>query len=242
MAKFQTLNITDEERHAMTNGIFNAITHDLPERIREDNLPTTVGSGLWRWNYINKNITENLGNSFQVHYAQRGPWKALILYDKKTELTFSVMSEKNLDILQRKFIRGKLETIHYIESLVSKNIGYSVIEGQMRLDSYEMPNRDKGAIEKLREQLLNEFAGIIKNHILILFDYAFNKVLSVRAVLLTPNLEIAFSEEWSKFLDKSFIRNSEFIEELVDEKPLVSIKTTPEILVSIPEVSDVSGV
>ena len=238
MQTFKSLDIPEDAKHAIVNGIFTAITHDIPEIIQEYNLPTNNGIGLFRWNFIHKRVEENLAGRFQVSYAPRGPWKLLFLFEKELGFTFSIMAEKNLSRLQDHLPRG----IHYLEALTSKNTGYKVLEGQMRLPGCEI-KRDASAVENLRDKWLIDFAGIIKNHILILFDYSFNKVVSAKAVLLTPNLEIAYSEDWSNFLKTPYIiGKASIIEEMTEnEAPsLVRLKSDKlnkpnGDLVSLPE-------
>ena len=230
MAIYRSLNMADDARHAIANGIFSAVTNDIPELIQEHNLPTANGSGLFRWNYINRNISQNLGGRFQSSYVKRGPWKFLILFEEQTGITFSVMTEKNLGRLQQRLPNG----IHYLESLVVPNAGYDVMEGQLSLDVGKEP-RDQTAIEKLREELLSEFVGIIKNHILILFEYEYSRVLSARAVLLTPELGVAYTEDWSQFLKKPYIIGKMSVtEDLKDDdaEPLVHLKSQKEKLLS----------
>lgn len=244
MPKFTSLTLSDNDRHAITNGIFNAITHDMPDHIQEENLPTAVGASLFRWNYINRNVSHNLGGHFEICFSPRGPWKVMLLFEQALGFTFSIMSENNFAKLQKKLPEG----IHYIEALISQNVRYDVIEGQLQIEGFERKERDSTLIEKLRNELL-QFDGIINNHFLILFDYAFNKVLSVRVVLLTPQMEVAFSEDWSTYLEKPYyLQNSDVNAELLDDddEPLVSLKEPenhPELdgIVALPEVPMISG-
>lgn len=243
MPRFIALNLSDNDRHAITNGVFKAITHDMPDHIQDENLPTAVGSSLFRWNYINRNISQNLGGHFEICFSPRGPWKVMLLFERDLGFTFSIMSEKNFAKLQKKRPDG----IHYLEALISQNAQYDVIEGQLQIDGFERKERDAGLVEKLRDELM-QFDGIIYNHFLILFDYAFNKVLSVRVVLLTRQMEVAFSEDWSTYLEKPYyFQNSDINAELFDnDEPLVSLKESdnypdPDGLVTLPEVPMVSG-
>ena len=242
MQTFKSLDIPDDAKHAIVNGIFTAVTHDIPDIIQDYNLPTNNGVGLFRWNLIHKRVEENLAGRYQLSYAPRGPWKLLFLFEQELGFTFSIMAEKNLSRLQDHLPEG----IHYLEALISKNTGYKVIEGQMRLPGCDI-KRDASAVEKLRDKLLNDFAGIISNHILILFDYNFNKVISARAVLLTPNLEIAYSEDWSIFLKTPYtIGKASIVEEMTEETPLVRLKSDkvskPDSeFVSLPEEANVAN-
>lgn len=222
MPKFKSLDISSDAKHAITNGIFTAVTHDIPDLIQDHQLPTNNGIGQFRWNYIHKRVQENLGGRFQHRYASRGPWKLLFIYEQELGFTFSIMAEKNLSRLQERLPKG----IHYLEALISKNTGYDVIQGQMRLAGCEH-QRNPSDIEKLRDTLLTDFAGIIKNHILILFDYSIGRVISARAILLTPQFDIAFDEDWSSFLKTPYIiGKASIIEDMIDDdsEPLVQLK------------------
>ena len=244
MAIFSSLKMEDDARHAIANGIFSAVTSDMPELVQEHNLPTTNGGSQFRWNFINRNVSTNLGGRFQISYVKRGPWKFLILFEQDTGITFSVMTERNLSRLQRRLPDG----IHYLESLVAPNVGYDIVEGQMSFDLGKEP-RDQTAIEKLRKELLSGFAGVIKNHILILFEYDYTRVLSARAVLLTPELGVSYTEDWSHFLNKPYeIKKSSLAESMKDEdlEPLVHLKDKKEEplsddLVAFPEEPEIAN-
>ena len=99
----------------------------------------------------------------------------------------------------------------------------------------------------MRDDLLKDFTGIVTNHVLIVFNYNFSRVTSARAILITPEFGIAYSEDWSRYLDKQYIiGKTSLINELnYDEhnEPLVKLKetTTFEDLVSIPTLPDVSN-
>ena len=222
MPVFGSLDIHDDVRRAIASGIFTAITNDISEIIYEHSLPTSNGASLFRWNFINRNVSANLGGQFQTSYITRGPWKFLLLFEQTLGFTFSIMTEKNFARLQRRLPRG----IHYLEALTSKNTGYDVVEGQMKLD-FDESKRDPSAVEQLRDQLLNNVAGIVKNHILILFDYDFSRVVSARAVFPTPDFDIAYSKDWSNFLNKHYVINkTSIIKEMIadDAEPLVKLK------------------
>lgn len=243
MPIFKTLDISNDSKHAITNGIFTAVTHDIPDLIQDHQLPTNNGIGLFRWNYIHKRVQDNLGGRFQLKYASRGAWKLLFLYEQELGFTFSIMAEKNLARLQERLPAG----IHYLEALISKNTGYDVIQGQMRLEGCEH-RRNPSDIEKLRDLLLSDFAGIMKNHILILFDYSFNRVISARAILLTPQFDIAFDENWSGYLESPYIIGKDsIIEDMTaeDSDMIVKLKPIEEIskadLVSFPAEPDVAN-
>jgi len=219
MPMLQPINIPDDAKHAIVNGIFSAITQDIPDIIQEYNLPTSNGIGLFKWNCIHKRIQDNLGGRFQLNYPCRGGWKLLLLYEQDLEFTISIMSEKNFATLQEHLPRN----IHYLEALISKNTNSEIAEGQLWLEGIK-PQRDASALEKLRNNLLSDFVGIINNHLLILFDYNYNDVVSARAVLLNHGLGITYSEDWSAFLKKPYIiGKASIIEEMIDDEALTLV-------------------
>ena len=212
--------LSENQKAFLANGIFRAVTQDMPELIYENALPTTVGSGLFRWNFINRNLSDGLGGEIQVSFQKRGAWKFLILFDRVTNLSLSVMTEQNL----RKLQRCPALRPHYLEALVSNNRKREPIEGQLRLEQM-MVERDCSVLAELRNQLLSGFSGIIEEHLLVLFDYDYTGVTSARAVLLTPTLEIAVSDNWTKYLKSKYIpQASPFAAILPDDEPLVKLK------------------
>lgn len=57
--------LSENQKAFLANGIFRAVTQDMPELIYENDLPTTVGSGLFRGIFINRNLSDGLGGEFQ---------------------------------------------------------------------------------------------------------------------------------------------------------------------------------
>lgn len=84
---------------------------------------------------------------------------------------------------------------------------------------------DVDALCNLRNQLLGNFTGMVEEHVLVLFDSNFSGVISARAVLLTPELEIAVSEDWTKFLRSTAIPQDTILSELLtDDEVFVALK------------------
>lgn len=212
-----TIPISENQKIFIANGIFRAITQDLPEIIYENNLPTTLGSGLFRWNFVNRNLSENLYGDFETCIQTRGSWKLLILRDKKTNLSFSIMSEKNF----RKLQRSSADSIHYLEALICANKNREPDVGQLSLFDSRKP-KDASALETLRCQLLSGFSGIVEEHVLILFDYTYTEVTSARAVLLTPKMEIALSEDWTRYLKATYVPQGTLLELVSDDDEILA--------------------
>lgn len=211
--------ISDEQKIFLANGIFRAVTQDMPEVIAENNLPTSVGAGLFRWNFINRNLSEYLGGDFETFIQPRGAWRLLLLRDKVSNLSFSIMSEKNF----RKLQRSLTDSVHYLEALISQNKCRESEFHQLSLFSGDRC-RDENVLFALRNQLLSCFSGIVEEHVLILFDYNFSGVTSARAALLNPNMEIALSEDWTQFLRATYSPKNIVFDDLDDNDDLATLK------------------
>jgi hypothetical protein len=195
----------------------------MSDLINDERLSTAIGAGLFRHNFIIRNVQENLGGNFDARIVPRGAFRVLLLFERELGFTFSIMSETNFESLRKRLP----DRIHYIEACVSTNTDYDEIEGQMRFDGCKQ-ERDQSVIIRLRDEMM-QFDGIINNHFIVLFSCAYNKVTSVRVVLPTPELGIAFKEDWSVYLEKPFYSDNSVINvDLMgdDEEPLVKLKET----------------
>ena len=68
----QNIPLSNEQKIFLANGIFRAVTQDMSELIYENELPTSVGSGLFRWNFIDRNLCTELGGDFEHSFQKRG--------------------------------------------------------------------------------------------------------------------------------------------------------------------------
>lgn len=220
-----SIPISESQKIFISNGIYRAITLDMPEVIEENHLPTYLGSGLFRWNFIIRNLSDAFAANFEAITAPRGAWKVLLLHDLESNLSFSIMSERNFQKLRN----SRSDRVHYLEALISKNEKREPIERQICMDGFQKV-RDESLLSIVRDQLLNSFSGIVKEHVLVLFDCDFSGVTSLRAVLLTPELEIAVSDDWTKYLKSTFVPDSSALAFLLDDddEPIVKLKTEYE--------------
>lgn len=209
----QSLPLTDDQKIFISNAIYRAVTNDLPEIIYDNNLPTSLGSGLFRWNFINRNLSETFDTEFEHVLASRGGWKLLLLRDKRTNLSFSIMSEPNFRKLQKR----RSKDIHYLEALISTNKSRRPLFDQLSIFGNNQP-RDENVLAVLRNKLLSGFSGVVEEHVLILFDYDFTGVTSARAVLLTPKMEIAVSEDWTQYLQSTYVPKHSILDVVLSEE------------------------
>ena len=212
--------ITESQKIFVANGVFRAVTLDMPEVIDENNLKTSLGSGQFRWNFIIRNLSDSFEANFETITPPRGCWKVLLLRDLISNLSLSIMSERNF----RKLRRNSADRAHYLAALISENKKRASIEDQLCMDDFRVV-QDKNILSDIRTQLLSSFSGMVTEHVLVLFDYDFTGVTSMRAVLLTPNMEIAVCEDWTKYLKSTFIPDVSILSSLFDDdEPIVKLK------------------
>lgn len=212
--------ISDNQKAFIANGIFRAISLDMPEVIEENNLQTALGSGLFRWNFIIRNLSDAFDANFEAIITPRGAWKLLLLRDLNSGLSFSIMSERNF----QKISNSSSDRLHYLAALVSKNENREPIEHQICIEGFQKKHSES-ILTAVRDELLSSFSGFVGEHVLILFDYDFSTVTSLRAVLLTPEMDVAVSDDWTKFLTTTFIPDTSALAALLDEnEPIVKLK------------------
>ena len=78
--------ITESQKIFVANGVFRAVTLDMPEVIEDNNLKTSLGSGQFRWNFI----IRNLSNSFEKYLPE---YKNLCILQKYSSNIFVIYSE-----------------------------------------------------------------------------------------------------------------------------------------------------
>lgn len=229
--------ITEHQKTFVANGVFRAITLDMPEVIEENSLKTSLGSGQFRWNFIIRNLSDSFEANFEAITPPRGCWRILLLRDLISNLSFSIMSERNF----RKLRRTPSDRAHYLTALISENQERASVEHQFCLDGFRV-TQDKNVLSDIRTQLLSSFSGIVTEHVLVLFDYDFTGVTSMRAVLLTPDMEIAVCEDWTKYLKSTFIPDTSLLSSLFDDdEPIVKLRPEFEQDNSIAEEHKESG-
>ena len=119
---------------------------------------------------------------------------------------------------------------HYLCGAASFNHNVKARYEQLELQLPGILPADEKWIATSQEQLtqaVHKDVGDIAGHVLVLFDTHAGHLLSVRAVQLTPALEISFEENWT-----DFIRNPYNAEQVVtpqsndidEDELLVSLK------------------
>lgn len=214
-----------EIAHAIVNGLQMALENVMPDIMSDYNLPTRNGYGQFRWNPIITQVQDKCQHLGWVEtgICTRGAWKLPVLFHLKSGYIFTLMTEDTFRDVQRRKDKGK----HYLSGASSLNLNVKPQYEQLELNLPGVAANAQKWVAKSREQLAQAIrtdVGEIQGHILVLFDDDSDKLLTVRAVRLTPSLEISTEEEnWSQFIGKPFSANQrvEPQQTIDDEEDLV---------------------
>lgn len=188
-----TQNIFPEEiAQKIVQCILDATSDDIRADIQVNDLFTTVSSPSRIWDFLNRNIHRALGSeNCIVAKANRGFWQMAVVCDLSTQNIITFMREKRFAELQR--LQQRRKRMHYVDMLAKQfNSDLSSDNEQTSLFPKSFSDEDQLA-ESVQTLLSNltDSIDVIQHHILVLFDTTGFQLTSVRAVMVTPSLEIA---------------------------------------------------
>ena len=197
----------------IVEAVQSAVGDDIREDIVKNRLQTTNSVPSRIWDLINRNLTETLQTQeCSVYRASRGPWGMHVVFEPNTKYIVTFMREKRFSQLVKD--QRKRKKMHYLDMLADYfNRDLSALYHQLSLFPHEFSDEDR--LEEHIQNLLRNLGSnseIVKNHMLVLFDTSRFELVSVRMVMLTPSLEIAVEEDWSKYIS----RHESLIVETVD--------------------------
>ena len=197
--------------HAVVDALRLALEVIMPGIMDDNNLTERNGYGQFRWNPIITQLRERCQHLGWVDFSvcRRGAWKTPVLFHAASRNLITFMTEGTLKTVQHRKDKGK----HYLCGGASYNQGVKAKHEQLELELPGiLPTMEKW-VAKSREELADAVCasvGEIEGHILVLFDAHVDKLLTVRAVRLTPSLEISTEEEdWTKYLCMPYAANQE---------------------------------
>lgn len=212
----KTLFISSSSIKTVLQCLADAIGDDILADICENDLQTRNSVSSRIWDLFNRNLIKAINkDDFIIIPSNRGPWEMLILYHKPSQNIFTFMREKRFTELQKR--QKNRKRMHYVDMLAKQfNKDLLPINQQICLFSHSFSDDDK--LEILVEKLLHAFnsdTNIINNHVLVLFSTSNYQLMSVRAVMVTPTLDIARGSEqdWSQYIPN----NESIIVEKVDQ-------------------------
>lgn len=195
--------------HAIVEAIRQALENVMPEIMEDNGFQERNGYGQFRWNAIIAQLREKCQHLgwIDVGTCKRGAWKTPVLFHPASRNLFTLMTEDTFLEVQKRKDKGK----HYLCGSASYNHDVHPLVEQQRMDLPPVDKMYEKWVAKSQEQLAEAVklaVGDVGGHILVLFKVDDDKLLSVRAVRLTPELAISTEEEdWSKYIRVPFSAN-----------------------------------
>ena len=188
---------------AMVESLEEAVGTNIQEDISQNNLETWNSVPARIWDYLSTNLVKNIQfETCTVFIANRKIWKFPVVYDRFNKCIYTFMREERFKDLQRQSdgTKGK----HYL-SIFTRRLNNDLFAGTSQLHLFPQPS---ASLNQLQEQFRNivpdwqNNVPDIQYHVLVLFEAAEYQLNSVRAVLITPDFEIAKDSEqdWTAFI------------------------------------------
>ena len=191
-----------EISHAIVESLRSPLEDKIPDMMQDCGLTERLGLGQYRWNFIIaqlKNTCSHLGWIVDNGLCQRGSWKVPVLFYGKARILITFMTEGTFAQVRKRRDKEK----HYLCGAAAFNHNAKAQYEQFELQLPGILPTDEKWIATSQEQLtqaVRKDVGDIAGHVLILFDTHSDRLLSVRAVQLTPALEISFEENWTNLI------------------------------------------
>lgn len=195
--KFWSDNVTG----AVVNALISSVGDDILEN--SNGLTTNNGRSARIWDFINTHIYHDMpAYGCDVGIAKRGYYEFVPIYHRESRTLLTLMREKNFFEVSRRQNRRKFA--HYLDALVRVlNLDIEVEEEQLSMISSSHVFKNEEKLAEIAERFLCDFPlelMDIDRHVLILFSTGGDSLLSVRAVILDRDLNIAAQEDWSHFI------------------------------------------
>lgn len=208
-----------EIAHTIVNALREALENVMPDVMSDNNFFTKNGYGQFRWNAIIAQLQDKCQHLGWIEpgLCHRGAWKTPVLFHLKTGYIFTFMTENTFKVVQRRKDKGK----HYLCGGASFNQGIEPQFEQLEMDLPKVTVDTQKWVVQSREQLaqaVHADVGEIQGHILVLFDDHSDRLMTVRAIRLTPSLEISTEEEnWSQYIGRPFAADQRVEIQQVDD-------------------------
>lgn len=187
----------------MVRCIEDAVGDDIRADIRQHDLQTKNSVPSRIWDLLNTNIIKTLDTEdCTIAKAHRGPWEMLVVYEKSTHCIFTFMREKRFAELRNR--QHKRRCMHYIDML-ARQFNADLLADQQQLSLFPNTFSDEDRLPELVQTMLSDLEGgveVVRHHELVLFDTVGYQLTHVRAVMVTPSLDIAQNSEqdWSQYI------------------------------------------
>lgn len=194
----------------------DAVGDDIQADVQRNNLQTRNSVPSRIWDLLNTNVIKTLNTEdCTIAKAHRGPWEMLIVFEKTTQCILTFMREKRFAELRNR--QHKRVHMHYIDML-TKQFNESLLSDQQQLSFIPHTFSDEDRLADLVQTMLHDLDGeadIVRHHVLVLFETVGYQLTHIRAVMVTPSLDIAQNSEqdWSRYITAD---ESAVVEEVAD--------------------------
>lgn len=181
----------------------DAAGDDIRADIQQNDLQTRNSIPSRIWDFLNTNLIKALDiEDCTIAKTHRGPWEMLIVFERSTQCILTFMREKRfLELRNRQRRRVHM---HYIDML-SKQFNEDLMNDQQQLSFIPHTFSDENRLAELVQAMLHDLEGdaeIVRHHVLVLFETVGYQLTHIRAVMVTPSLDIARDSEqdWSRYI------------------------------------------
>ena len=170
----------------------DAIGDDIRADIRQHDLQTRNSIPSRIWDLLNTNLIKKLDTEdCTIAKAHRGPWEMLVVFEKSTQCILTFMREKRFSELRNR--QHQRKNMHYIDML-TKQFNDDLLSDQQQLSFIPHTFSDENRLAELVQAMLHDLDGdaeIVRHHVLVLFETTGYQLTHIRAVMVTPSLDIA---------------------------------------------------
>lgn len=188
---------------AMVGSLEESVGTNIQEDISQNNLETWNSVPARIWDYLSTNLVNNIQpETCTVYIANRKIWKFPVVYDRFNKCIYTFMREGRFKDLQRQSDGTKKK--HYL-SVFTRRLNYDLFSGTSQLHLFPQPSASLNQLQEQFRTMVPDWqdnVSEIQYHVLVLFEAAEFQLNSVRAVLITPDLEIApdSEQDWTAFI------------------------------------------
>lgn len=196
----------------------DAVGDDIQADVRRSDLQTRNSVPSRIWDLLNTNLIKTLETeNCTIAKAHRGPWEMLVIFEKTNQCIFTFMREKRFAELQRR--QQNRKRMHYIDML-ARQFNKDLLADQQQLSFIPHKFSDEERLAELVQTLLHDLdsdTDIVRHHVLVLFDTLDYQLTHIRAVMVTPSLDIAQGSEqnWSQYIQT---KTSVIVEKVINPK------------------------
>ncbi len=200
------MNFPVELVRKIVHCVEDSVGDDIREDIQRNELRTMNSVPSRIWDLLNTNLYQTLeAAECTIATAHRGPWEMIIIFEKTTRCIFTFMREKRFSELQRKQ-RSRIH-MHYID-ILTLQFNKDLLADRQQLSFLPHHFTDEENLAELVQGMLHDLGSdvsIVRHHVLVLFDTAGYQLTHIRAIKVTPNLDVAQGSEqdWSEYITVS---------------------------------------